>query len=169
MFTVAVLILVPYVSEVVQAAAVTAIATVIAVTASYLTNRASAKAQAQVASSTSRTDIEKEAFARAEKYYQGVIADQDRREEDRAEELRAAKNEAHEARREAHEAKEQARGAVRQASACSQRLEQYEAATRRQRIAARKIAKVLSETGLADQYAELQTAVLAFIADQNPD
>lgn len=162
-------VFVAQVSELVQAAAVTAIATVIAVGASYLTNRASAKAQQQVASTTSRTDIEKEAFARAEKYYQGVIADQERRDEDRADELRVAKADAHEARREAHEAKAKARDAVRQASACTMRLEEYESATRRQRIAARKIAKVLSETGLAEQYAELQTAVLAFIADQNAD
>lgn len=45
----------------------------------YATQRAAAKAAVRNAELTSRTDIEKEAFSRAEEYYKGVIDDQNKR------------------------------------------------------------------------------------------
>lgn len=59
------------------AAIVTAIATVISVLVGFLTNRASAKATMRNADVSSRTDIEKEAFSRAEAFYKGAMDRQD--------------------------------------------------------------------------------------------
>lgn len=60
----------------------TAIATVIAAAigglVAWATSRSAAKAQVRTAETTSRTDIEKEAFARAERYYAGALQRQDR-------------------------------------------------------------------------------------------
>lgn len=45
----------------------------------YITQRAAARAAVRNAELTSRTDLEKEAFERAQRYYTGVIEDQNRR------------------------------------------------------------------------------------------
>lgn len=45
----------------------------------YITQRAAAKAAVRNAELTSRTDLEKEAFERAQRYYQAVIEDQNKR------------------------------------------------------------------------------------------
>lgn len=47
----------------------------------FFTQRAAAKAAVRQAQVTSRTDIERDAFTRAEKYYQGVIKDADERQQ----------------------------------------------------------------------------------------
>lgn len=55
------------------AAFASVVAAIVAAGAAVLTNRSSTKAQVQVAQTTSRADIEANAFTRAEGIYQGVI------------------------------------------------------------------------------------------------
>jgi hypothetical protein len=54
---------------------------------SYATQRSASRAAERSTSMSSRTDMEKDAFTRAEDYYQGVIADQDRRDTGRVADL----------------------------------------------------------------------------------
>lgn len=63
------------------------IATLATVGAGYLTNRASTRAAEKNTQTTSRTDIEKEAFSRAEAFYKAALDRQDKELADQSAEM----------------------------------------------------------------------------------
>lgn len=145
----------PLLAPGVQIAGITAIASTVAVGASILTARSASSANAQVANTTSRTDIEKGAFERAEAYYQGVIEDQDRREQHRLGELREARAAAEEANH--------------RAARCEQAAQHLEEELAKYRMTARRLVRLIAATDLGEQHPDVHEAILSFIADQQVD
>lgn len=155
MLLVLVAVVYPHLAAPAQGALITAVASTLAVLAGIITVRTSTKANVTVASTTSRTDIEKDAFTRAEDYYQGVIEDQDRRYQHAMSDLQAARTAAEDANTRAGRCEQAAQH-------LSEELSSY-------RMTARRLVRMLAATDLGEQHPEVQEALLAFIADQQVD
>lgn len=150
----------------------TLVASAIGGLVAVLVARQSRKGQADVANTTSRSDIEKEAYKRAESYYTGVIANQDQRDLARLAEIERCEQDAADARAEAAAAREQATAARQEAHQanqasedCQVRMRELEKQVRHYRLIGRRLAKViLDKQGNLDDPA-VHEAVLTFVSD----
>ncbi len=143
----------------------TVVASAIAGGVAILVARSSKKATTEVAATTTRSDIEKEAFERAEGYYQGVIEDQNRRDVARLADLHAAREDSADARRDAAAARSEAHTAHEASENCQAEIRELQQQVRHYRAIGRRLAKVvLDKQGNLDD-PSVHEAVLTFIAD----